>query len=60
MARSMLSRWSLAALAGVAAVALTASQGLAAARIAVITPYLAQPGTQFYVEAVQVQAKAIA
>ncbi len=58
MARSMLSRWSLAALAGVAAVALTASQGLAAARIAVITPYLAQPGTQFYVEAFQEQAKA--
>ena len=48
----------LAALAGVAAVALTASQGLAAARIAVITPYLAQPGTQFYVEAFQEQAKA--
>ena len=47
-----------AALAGVAAVALTASQGLAAARIAVITPYLAQPGTQFYVEAFQEQAKA--
>jgi len=45
-------------LAGGVAVAFAASQALAAGKIAVITPYLAQPGTQFYVEAFQVQAKA--
>jgi len=45
-------------LAGGVAVAFTATQTLAAGKIAVITPYLAQPGTQFYVEAFQVQAKA--
>ena len=51
------SRRTFAALAGVV-VALTASQAVAGAKIAVITPYLAQPGTQFYVEAFQDQAKA--
>ena len=30
---------------------------MAAGKIAVITPYLAQPGTQFYVEAFQAAAK---
>ena len=39
-------------------VAATASAGSAlAAKVAVITPYLAQPGTQFYVEAFQAVAK---
>ncbi|MEX0627290.1 MAG: substrate-binding domain-containing protein, partial [Cucumibacter sp.] len=35
------------------AVASLAGTALAQSRIAVITPYLAQPGTQFYVEAFQ-------
>ena len=40
------------------ALMLTVSAGAAlAAKIAVITPYLAQPGTQFYVEAFQEAAK---
>jgi ribose transport system substrate-binding protein len=46
-----------AAIAGLAALAV-AAPALAGAKIAVITPYLAQPGTQFYVEAFQDQAKA--
>jgi len=46
-----------AAVAGLAALAI-AAPALAGAKIAVITPYLAQPGTQFYVEAFQDQAKA--
>jgi ribose transport system substrate-binding protein len=50
-------RRTIAALAGLAA-AVTASAAFAGAKIAVITPYLAQPGTQFYVEAFQDQAKA--
>lgn len=36
---------------------LAASGAMAASKIAVITPYLAQPGTQFYVEAFQAAAK---
>ena len=51
------SRRIVAALAGAAAV-LATSQAMAGAKIAVITPYLAQPGTQFYVEAFQGEAKA--
>ena len=39
------------------ALAASASAALAAGRIAVITPYLAQPGTQFYVEAFDEAAK---
>ena len=47
-----------AALAAGALLMLMASAGAAlAAKIAVITPYLAQPGTQFYVEAFQETAK---
>ena len=48
-----------AALAIAVAVALAGSAGtaLAAAKVAIITPYLAQPGTQFYVEAFQEAAK---
>jgi ribose transport system substrate-binding protein len=43
----------------IAASAMMAASGIAAAadKIAVITPYLAQPGTQFYVEAFQAKAK---
>lgn len=55
---NMTFRRGIAALAGVLAIALTATEVLAAGKIAVITPYLAQPGTQFYVEAFQDQAKA--
>ena len=40
-----------------AALTLAASGAMAASKIAVITPYLAQPGTQFYVEAFQAAAK---
>lgn len=36
---------------------LSAGAALAASKIAVITPYLSQPGTQFYVEAFQAAAK---
>jgi ribose transport system substrate-binding protein len=50
-------RQAFAALAGLAVV-LSASAAVAGAKIAVITPYLAQPGTQFYVEAFQGEAKA--
>jgi ribose transport system substrate-binding protein len=40
-----------------AVLTLAASGAMAASKIAVITPYLAQPGTQFYVEAFQAAAK---
>ena len=40
-----------------AMLALTSGAALAAAKIAIITPYLAQPGTQYYVEAFQEHAK---
>lgn len=47
-----------ALLAGAALLAagLTAGAAMAAEKIAVITPYLSQPGTQFYVEAFQAAA----
>ena len=47
------------ALAGVVAAAcvLTATAALAAGKITIVTPYLAQPGTQYYVEAFQEVAK---
>jgi ribose transport system substrate-binding protein len=41
---------------GVAAAAVTAAPAFAQSKVAVITPYLAQPGTQFYVEAFQAVA----
>jgi ribose transport system substrate-binding protein len=40
-----------------AMLALSSGAAFAAAKIAIITPYLAQPGTQYYVEAFQEQAK---
>ena len=43
--------------AAVALTALTATANAAAKKIVVITPYLSQPGTQFYVEAFQAEAK---
>ncbi len=57
MAFNRLSRRTVLALAGAAAMAAASAQALAAGKVAVITPYLAQPGTQFYVEAFQEQAK---
>jgi ribose transport system substrate-binding protein len=48
----------LAGLTAAALVGLGAAGAQAAGKIAVITPYLAQPGTQFYVEAFQDAAKA--
>ncbi len=45
------------AFATASAIALTGGVAWAADKIAVITPYLAQPGTQFYVEAFQARAK---
>ena len=55
MANSLTAR---AAMAVAGALMLAGSAGAAlAAKIAVITPYLAQPGTQFYVEAFQAAAK---
>jgi ribose transport system substrate-binding protein len=56
-ANSLIRRAAAGAVAGFV-LAATAGAALAAARIAVITPYLAQPGTQFYVEAFQQAAKA--
>jgi len=38
--------------------ALAANAALAATKITIVTPYLAQPGTQYYVESFQEQAKA--
>jgi ribose transport system substrate-binding protein len=41
-----------------AAFALAATEALAAGKITIVTPYMAQPGTQYYVEAFQDVAKA--
>ena len=57
MAKS-LSRRVVAAIAGAIVLAGSAGAALAGGKVAVITPYLAQPGTQFYVEAFQDAAKA--
>lgn len=45
-------------LASAFAALMMAGAAHAAAKIAVVTPYLSQPGTQFYVEAFQAEAKA--
>lgn len=58
MAKSMKFGRGVAVLASMLVAGLMASPAFAAAKIAVITPYLAQPGTQFYVEAFQSEAKA--
>jgi ribose transport system substrate-binding protein len=48
----------MAGFALLATASISVSQAMAGNKIAVITPYLAQPGTQFYVEAFQAEAKA--
>jgi ribose transport system substrate-binding protein len=48
---------SLLAGAALVAASLAATGAMAQSKIAVITPYLAQPGTQFYVEAFQAAAE---
>lgn len=53
---STLARGAAALVAG-AAFAFSTGAADAGARIAVVTPYLAQPGTQFYVEAFEAAAK---
>ena len=57
MAFASLTRRSFTTLLGAAALVLSASAAYAAGKVTVITPYLAQPGTQFYVEAFQAEAK---
>ncbi len=52
-----LGRRSLLGFAAASALALMGGAAQAADKIAVITPYLSQPGTQFYVEAFQAKAK---
>lgn len=53
-----LARRNILGLAAAAALMATAGSAFAAGeKIAVVTPYLAQPGTQFYVEAFQAKAK---
>ena len=51
------SAWTWAIAAAVAAFATLTAGAEAAPKVAVITPYLAQPGTQFYVEGFQNAAK---
>jgi ribose transport system substrate-binding protein len=53
----MIVRRTMLGLAAATILAATTGAALAAEKIAVITPYLAQPGTQFYVEAFQAKAK---
>jgi ribose transport system substrate-binding protein len=53
----MIVRRTVLALAAATVLAASTGAALAADKIAVITPYLAQPGTQFYVEAFQAKAK---
>jgi ribose transport system substrate-binding protein len=53
----MIVRRTVLALAAATILAASTGAALAADKIAVITPYLAQPGTQFYVEAFQAKAK---
>ena len=51
-------RRNVLAMATVSALAMMSGIAAAADKITVITPYLAQPGTQFYIEAFQEKAKA--
>jgi ribose transport system substrate-binding protein len=57
MAFASVTRRSFTTILGAAALALSTSVAFAAGKVTVITPYLAQPGTQFYVEAFQAEAK---
>ena len=52
-----LGRRGLLGFVAASALVLMSGAALAAGKIAVITPYLSQPGTQFYVEAFQAKAK---
>jgi ribose transport system substrate-binding protein len=52
-----IARRTVLGLAAASALALSSVAAAAAGKVAVITPYLAQPGTQFYVEAFQGKAK---
>jgi ribose transport system substrate-binding protein len=54
----MSSRFALAGCVAAAALAFSAASALAAAKITIVTPYMAEPGTQYYVEAFQDVAKA--
>jgi ribose transport system substrate-binding protein len=54
----MSSRFALAGCIGAVALAFSAASALAAAKITIVTPYMAEPGTQYYVEAFQDVAKA--
>jgi ribose transport system substrate-binding protein len=56
MAFSSITRRAFGAITAAAALALSAGTALAAGKVTVITPYLAQPGTQFYVESFQAAA----
>lgn len=57
MALTKLTRRSFSTLLGAGLLALSSGVAFAAGKVTVITPYLAQPGTQFYVEAFQGEAK---
>jgi ribose transport system substrate-binding protein len=54
----MSSKSTLAGCVAAVALAFSAASALAAARITIVTPYMAEPGTQYYVEAFQDVAKA--
>jgi ribose transport system substrate-binding protein len=54
--QNSLTRRTFTTLIGAAALALSSGVAFAAGKVTVITPYLAQPGTQFYVEAFQAEA----
>ncbi|MFM2280975.1 MAG: hypothetical protein RLZZ444_3206 [Pseudomonadota bacterium] len=57
MAKGILAKSLIRALSIATPLMLMASAAGAAGKIAVITPYLSQPGTQFYVESFQAEAK---
>jgi ribose transport system substrate-binding protein len=54
----MSSKFALAGCVAAVALAFGAASALAAAKITIVTPYMAEPGTQYYVEAFQDVAKA--
>ena len=54
----MSSKFALAGCVAAVALAFSAASALAAAKITIVTPYMAEPGTQYYVEAFQDVAKA--
>ncbi|MCU0831935.1 MAG: substrate-binding domain-containing protein [Rhizobiaceae bacterium] len=56
MSRLTITRRATLSVLGAAALALSSGAAWAAGKVTVVTPYLAQPGTQFYVEAFQAEA----